>query len=75
MNISLDLDETEIQALKEFRVRHEFLQALPSQSLKSVTAGVDTLLLKASEAALSHAEIDQIRAEAKSRAERIVIST
>ncbi len=56
-------------------MRHEFLQALPSQSLKSVTAGVDTLLLKASEAALSQAEIDQIRAEAKSRAERIVVST
>ncbi len=75
MNINLDLDETEIQALKEFRVRHEFLQALPSQSLKSVTAGVESLLLKASEVALSQAEIDQIRAEAKSRAERIIIRT
>ena len=73
MNITIDLDEAEIQALKEFRMRHEFFQAVPAQSLKSLTKGVDTLLLKASEAALSQADIDEIRTAARNRAGKIIV--
>ena len=75
MNITIKLNEAEIHALKEFRMRHEFFEALPTQSLRSVIQGVDSLLLKASKVVLSQAEVDEIRAKARSKAERIIIGT